>query len=392
MFTKIFEGQTQPVRAERFAKIKEAVQLFADSDGKKGLNPKTFNTVDIAQASFTEAELRRMRNCNDENLAGCIRESVAPVNQTLFSDITQLLVNQGIVEAYKAPKFIGDSLVEVVPSSEDNVQIPGIADIPEAAMQVEEDEEFPTFKVGQDYITTPRSVKIGGKIGVTREALTFDRTGQILSKCAAVGDRCAVNRELRILRTVLGIDNTFSRKGVTRATYASTGGDPRINLLASNPLADWKAFDAALQVFNAMRDDRNVPEPIMVTPNTLIVPQNLVFTAARIMEATQQREATATAATQTYGPNPLRGIMPTVVTSPYIQYLYDLFSVAAKTWFWGDPKAAFGYRQVYPLQVIAAAPGNSAEFDRDVLAQYRASERGVPFVKAPWNMLECTVA
>lgn len=382
MLTGIFEGvKTDADKRQRLATLKEAVRL-------KKVDPKTFDTRDIAEAAFSSKELRALSRSNEAELAEAMRENVAPVNQSLFTNITLLLVNQGVVEGYQSPEYIGDKLVTVMASSDDNVQLPGITPIAETAeSEVPEGEEFPTVKVGEDYITTPRSKKYGLKIGVTKEALFFDRTGQILEQAQAVGERCGTRRELAILRMVLGITNSFSRKGVTRNTYVASA-DPRINQLAANPLLDWHALDKAWQGFNALRDDRAVPEPIAVTAKTLLVPQNLVFQANRIIKATSTREDTAGISgdvTKTYGSNPIpSGMVTEVLSSQWLEWLYQANSLTELSWYIGDFKKAFGYRQVFPLQVIAAAPNSQAEFDRDVVAQFRASERGVPYIKAPW--------
>lgn len=382
MLTGIFEGvKTDADKRQRLATLKEAVRL-------KKVDPRTFDTRDIAEAAYTPAELRKLSRANEAEMAECLRENVAPVNQSLFTNITLLTVNQGVIDGYQSPEYIGDKLCTTLASSEDNVQIPGIQPIAETAeSEVPEGEEFPTVKVGEDYITTPRSKKYGLKIGVTKEALFFDRTGQILEQAQAVGERCGTRRELAILRMVLGITNSFSRKGVTRNTYVASA-DPRINQLAANPLIDWHALDVAWQGFNALRDDRAVPEPIAVTAKQILVPQNLLFQANRVLKASSTREDTAGIsgdATKTYGSNPIpAGMVTEVLTSQWLEWLYQANSLTELSWYIGDFKKAFGYRQVFPLQVIAAAPNAQAEFDRDVVAQFRASERGVPFVKAPW--------
>jgi hypothetical protein len=87
----------------------------------------------------------------------------------------------------------------------------------------------------------------------------------------------------------------------------------------------------------------------------------------------------------TVGPN----IVPNmrVISSPWISKLLvaggSTAANAAKYWYLGQFKKAFKYRTLFPFQV-KAAQHDKDDFERDVIAQFRADERGVPRVVAPW--------
>jgi hypothetical protein len=76
-----------------------------------------------------------------------------------------------------------------------------------------------------------------------------------------------------------------------------------------------------------------------------------------------------------------------VVSSPWISKLLVEAGISAananKHWFLGEFKKAFKYRTLFPFQV-KAAQHDKDDFERDVIAQFRADERGVPRVIAPW--------
>jgi hypothetical protein len=394
--------------------IREAVK-------SKEIDPlRDFKFSEVLEGTCGRDVVDRLKRNDDANVyTGSVWEGVDPVNQTLFTNITQLMVLQGVVQSYESPAYIGNELVEVKASPDDNVRIPGIHQIPLQTTIVAEGEEYPDTGVSEDYIDTPRSAKSGLKIGLTKEAIFFDRTGQLLARCAEVGERVGTGRELRILRTVFGLDNTFSRSGTTRNTYVASA-DPRINKLASNPLTDWTSVQSAWLLFAQMMDDRAIPEPIMVQPKAIIVPVQKFLTAKRIFGADQIRTPSETAdgnnTLQTYSPNPIKDApwgTPKVLTT---QWLYYLLTLAATTnnpggqslqsnslflgaglnseqatnyWYFGDFKKAFKYREVWPLQVITAPANNQAEFEKDIMVQYRASERGTPYIDAPWNVVQC---
>jgi hypothetical protein len=319
-------------------------------------------------------------------------ESVAPVNLSAFTNITGNLIFEGIVESFQAATPIGSLLVKEESARRDGGRDIGFANIDDDTLVVEEGEEYPDMKFGEDYIDIPTSKKRGAKIGLTREAIFFDETGKILDQARAIGERMGTNKEKRILRTVLGLDNTFSRKGVARSTYVASA-DPRINLQTGTPLVDWTSIDSAMNVFNNMNDDRTNPEPINVVPNTILVPQQLEMTAKRIFSATEIRHASSSGNIQTYSGNPLTAT--TIITSPWIKKLLmeagASANVAGARWFYGDFKRAFRYRTLFPL-AFRAAMHDKDDFERDVVAQFRVDERGTPRIVAPWYVAQYDAA
>lgn len=368
-------------------------ELKARFDAKT-LAPEDMSILDIAHATLgAEGVLAMMKDSDSRGSLVRLREEVDPVNLTAFNNITELLVLQGAVRGYQSPAYVGDQLVTPETSKEDNTREPGIDPIGDEAMVVPEGEEYPDVKFGEDYIDIPRSVKRGMKIGLTREMVHFDRTGKVIEAAQAVGGRVGQSKEVRILMTVLGITNTFKRKNVARNTYVLTGGgDPRVNALASNPLVDWTDIDAVNQLFVGMLDDKlPTPEPIAVMPDTILVSPSRALTVQHILNATEVREITNTAARQTNGGNPLGTMKLKPLWSPWFDWvLTNKGGVSAANareyWYMGNFKAAFVYRTIFPFEVRSAPANNPAEFGRDVIAQFRAGERGVAYIREPWQV------
>jgi hypothetical protein len=329
--------------------------------------------------------MRALRNANSDNAFVGVKEAVDPVNLSAFTNITGNMIFEAALASYTAPEFIGNELVTEEKSTRDGGFDTGLAPIDDDAMIVKEGEEFPSVKFGEDYIKIPTSVKRGLKIGITRELVFFDQTGKIIEQAQTIGGRLGTNKEKRILRTVLGIDNGFERKGVARNTYVLTGGgDPRVNAKASTTLTDYTSIDTAMQLFADMNDDRAVGEPISVMPDTMLIPWGLQWTAKRILNATELRVVTNTTNTA-ITPNIVPGMR--VISSPWIGNLLvaagSTAANAAKYWYLGQFKKAFKYRTLFPFQV-KAAQHDKDDFERDVIAQFRADERGVPRIVAPW--------
>jgi len=388
MFTHVFES------AKTDAEIKETTAKVVDAIKAKEILLEKVSIRDVAEATLGVDGLRKMAQSSNEVSFHMVQEAVAPVNLSAFTNITGQLVLQGVYDAYSAPEYIAEKLVTVEASREDNTRTPGLQEIDADAMEVEEGAEYPDVKFNEDYINVPQSKKRGMKIGITREMVFFDRTGMVLEMARSVGENLALNKERRIMDVVLGITNTYVRKGVARNTYVSAtdnANDPRINKI-TQALTDWNSFDVALQTFEAMSNDSTgeAKRPIIVQPKVVLVTQAKWMTARNIVGATQIRVGGATTAanTQTYANSPVDQYE--VITSPWIKRRLVQSGVAAsnadKNWLIGDPKRAFRYRQLFPLQVIAAQHDKDA-FDRDVIAQFRADERGVAYAYAPWYML-----
>ncbi len=322
------------------------------------------------------------------SLQESMKESVDPVKLSVFSNITGQLVAQGAYEAYTDPEFIGEKLVQAESSNEDNTQENGLTPIDEEALTVAEGQEYPSVKFGEDYIQVPGSQKRGMRCALTKEAIFFDRTGKLAEHAAAVGKRVGLSKEHRILRIVLGIDNNHVRQGVARDTYVASA-DPRINKNVTGlELLDYTDLDTAIALFEAYTDDRAVGEPILVNPKTLLVPISHASIARRTMGAVEIVQAITGDGVQNIG-NPYAGKFE-LLTSPWISWLLDIkgglsASQASKRWYLGEPKKAFRYRTLFPFAVTSAALAND-EFERDVVAQWKASERGVAYSRAPWFM------
>jgi hypothetical protein len=387
MFTHVYENAKTPAEIEQIT----ATVLEAIKTGEIKL--EDISLRDVAEATLGAEGIRKLANANNESSFVSVQESVAPVNLSAFTNITGQMVYQGVYQAYSAPEFIGEQLVTTETSREDNTRIPGLAEINEDAIEVEEGGEYPDVKFGEDWIDVPQSKKRGLKIGITREMVFFDRTGQVMDMSRSVGETLGLNKERRIIDLVIGATNTYKRKGVTRNTYVSAVDDPtdpRINEI-TEALTDWTSIDKVMQTFEAMSNDAtgDAKRPIMVTPRVILCTAAKIATVRSILNSTEISTSTNTAGTQTIHSNPVAGMVQPV-TSPWLKRRLVAAGVVSATadtyWYMGDPKRAFRYRTLFPLQVLSAQHDKDA-FERDVVAQFRADERGVAYVYAPWYVV-----
>lgn len=358
------------------------------------LKPSDFSLRELFQYVVSDGfELLEELNPNRPNRMSLLEAGTA-VDTSAFSNITGQIVYTRVMEDYMAPGYIGESLVENIPTSFDGEKIPGITDLGDVVQEIKESERYPTAGVSEFWIETPQTKKRGIIVPVTKEAIFFDRTGDVLRKAGAVGEAMRISKEKRILDTVLGITTSYRRNGGTaQATYGDshTNGDFD-NLAASNALVDWTDIEAALLVFDGLTNP-DTGEPIMVMPTQIIVPSALFFTAKRIVSATEIREGSGAAfaadptdniQTVTISGNPIGNLE--ILSNPYVKARTS----SASTWFIGEFRKAFAYMENWPMTVTEAPVNSEDEFHRDVVAQWKVSERGAPAVLEPRAVVKCT--
>lgn len=310
------------------------------------------------------------------------------VSSTHFTNIIgQLLVNE-VQQAAEGPEFISDQLCTTVstrlPKGE---KIPGLSQIGNEAEAIGEGKPYPLVGFGEDWIETPETIKRGMICPVTREAVVQDLTGLILERARDVAKWIRYNKEIRVLQTCLGITTSYVRRGRAAVqTYDdNTGNHDWDNLAASNALVDWTDIENAELLFDAMLDP-NTGTPIMVRPDTIVVPTALKHTARRILNATEIRfNDAASNSTQTIAANPVAGAY-NIVSSQLVKTVTS----SASTWFLGDFKGAFRYMEVSPITTAQAPVNNELEFSNDIVARFKVSEWGVPAVFEPRKVVKNT--
>lgn len=318
------------------------------------------------------------------------------VDVTAFSNITGQIVYNRLLEFYEAPMFIGSRLVPSTPTTLDGEKIAGIGKIGDDGEVVREGMPIPSVGLQEDFIQTPSTDKKALIIPVTKEAIFFDRTAQIMKVAGSVGEALAWRKEKDILRVILGITNNFNWLGAAYNTYQETPGagwtgvrdaDGSVNAItgATNELQDWTDLETADLLFGDLKDP-NTGEPIVIVPQSLLVPNFKKFTARNILNATEIRETVGT--TETLSSNPLAGAGLAPESSPLVKQLLVAeggltAGQADKTWFLGDFAKAFGYMENWPLTVVQAPSNSEAEFSQDITLRFKASERGVAVVEDP---------
>ena len=353
------------------------------------LKADDFSIRDLAEGLIPDGHqwVRELDPCSGHGMT--VTEAFEGVDATAFLNISGQIVYSKILEAYNQEAFAVSKMIATIPTRLDGEKLPGVTGIADKSFEVAPGMSYPHVGFGEDYIETPSTTKHGFIVPVTKEAIFFDRTHLILSRAAEVGEVLALNKEKRILDTVLGISNTYKWKGEQFNTYYSNGSDPWLNTKSGNALSDLSNVDTAENLLANILDP-NTKEPVLIEPNAVLVMPKKRHTAHRIFYATKYSN-TSDDYTMT-APNPF-GHYKVVASRLALRRL--IASGVAETaandyWFLGNFRKAFAYMENWPITVTHSAAGSEADFNQDIIIRFKASERGTPAVLNPRYVVKCT--
>lgn len=399
---------------------KAMLRLYeAGGKGKPGatlvmeaLNKKKFNIKDVSiKALAIEAMGDQWFESLTPDRTERVRFLESAVDSTAFLNLANVVLSGKVIQEFDEADFnVADQYAET--RSEPYIQSGRDIEVTRTDAKsnvVLEGRSFPRWGLGENWKTYPDTVKRGGIVELTKEAISEDRTGTLLKQAGTVANEVAMEKNERILKVVLGIDdNLYFPQGAAAATY--TASAPRKNLLTGNELVDWTKVDAALLLWAQMAHPVT-GRPVSPPPGErdILVMPSKIATAQYILGATglSVGDADSGSATGiTHGVNPIAGLLSrnglsqTVKASELAYYLLTLAAAsggggvsasdAAKYWFLGSFKRAFVYRENYPLTISTQGAGTPDEFDRDVLFSIKAAERGVMAVQEPRFVIKCT--
>lgn len=377
---------------------RDIVSLFESGD----LKAQDFDLGRLFEACFGWNNFRAVR-ADRSILATQIMEAAGGVSTDAFKNISGQIVYNETLQGYDDEEFTFKKLIPEKQSPYTFEKIAGIPAIGDEVVTRAESEPYSFAGLTQNWIHGPETQSRGLIVPVTREAIFFDRTGQLLTQARDVGRSLGYNREKRAVDCVIDENagavsaalggHRYHWLDTSIATYGDNSGTHTWDNLAgaNGALADWTDVDAMEQLLNQMTDPFT-GEPIMFMGRHLVVAKELEKTALRIREATTLKVVTPGYATSgnptvTEAPNPYAGQFE-VVSSRYVA-----FRMAMDTnYFYGDLTRAFQYFVNFPFQTIQAPSNSHDEFHRDIVMQFRADERGNYGTKEPRAMIKATVA
>lgn len=360
------------------------------------LRPHDFSFRGLFQALVTNRQGTIVGNdvleecCDPRGPQKLLSESAATVDTSHFANVSGLLTVREAMASYQSEEFVFTNMIRTMQSNKQLERMSGVSDLGDQAQIVAEGKSYPTAGITEDWIDLPRMLKRGFIVPVTKEAIFFDETANVLRQASDTGRAFGIGKEKRAIDCVIDENTTAHRykwRGTSYATYQTA--TPWINSATSNGLVDWTDIDAVEQLFANMVDP-NTGEPINVMANTLIVAPQLEATAMRILDALgiayhSSGYPTNAAALATNAPNPVGrsgsrySMRYRIVSSRFLPG-----RLATDTnWFLCNPEKAFVYREGWAATPQQAPMNSEEEFNKDIAFRFKVSEMGAYAVIDP---------
>lgn len=377
---------------QTLADLREAFNRGRDGQ-PGGVRPQDFSIRDLASQFITDRQgepigLSALESfCRGEGLL----EADGALTPSAFATITGQIVNVAVMDGYQLPEFVLSAAVPTIRGNATQARITGVS------MPLEDDkdlvitpgQEYPAVGMGDEYVKTPETSKRGLIIRATKETILQDAGGQILDQARRVGETIGLKKEKALVDYVIGATaSCVIEKRIGDASeqtlnlFYATGESTRYVNSQVNALADWSDIDAAENLFLGITMPGSNEVPVL-TQRDVLTPPQLRSTAARVLNATETRSGTGNIVVAS---NPLGGMGLRQMTSALVYSRLVASGVAAgtaaATWFYGDLARAFRYYENWGLTVEQDSSG-ALSFTHDVMAQYKASEKGTPVVLEP---------
>lgn len=362
--------------------------------------PREVSFRQLAEAimghEFVEEYYHPSGGFNFRTLQEAAIDPTAFVNINTFNLATAGLINAEIMDRFNQPQFIGRNLVRIVPTKMNGQKLIAVARMPtvsKAAKGRLPGEAHGEIGFSEAYQTTPETVEQALKCKVTREAVFFDLTDQVLEEAGMVGHELAYGQEKDIADCVLGVTNSYNRNGTSYNTYQTAS--PWVND-QSNPFSDFQDIDDSRQLFVGMTDPESGKE-ILVEANTILcMPAKEVLFRAKLYApnvqiGTQLNSNFPSVWTQTAN-NPITSIQNyTLATASAIWFnratASDGLALSAANakeyWFNGDFQKAFQWMENWPMTPWMASADELVMKDQGLIAVYGANYRGVAYSREP---------
>ena len=313
------------------------------------------------------------------------------VNSAVFGRITGQIIYTEVMKSFEDEAFVFSQIVPNVPTKFNGEVIPGIGRMGDVAEVIPEGKPYPRAGLNEDWIRTPTTQKRGLMIDLTREAVFFDRTNMLLERAQELGRWLGYNKEIRLIDAFIDENVTTHRYNWKDTAYASyQTSTPWDNVTASCTLVDWTDVDEAEQTLAAILDP-NTGTPILNTPKDLVVTRQNLYTARRIVNATEIEVATPGWAT-TGNPTATKARNPIQNYRIVSSQLLAARMATDTTWYLGDIARMIRYMENFPLQVEQAPVGSGDMWERDIAMSWKAGERGAAVVVEPRVTAKNTVA
>lgn len=390
----------QKIRPEQFSiqELAEAIigpswrQFYDPANGEKMAR---YNTAKSLVESGFPNDSRALMEATGIGI-----DPTAFANVNAFTAVVGGLIEVKILEAFQNPSLIADQLMPAEATKLNGQKVIGTNRIGDKGKRRNPGEAHQRAQFNERWIETPETRENALAVDILKESIFFDLTGDILNVAASVGEELAYRKELEVIDTIIGVNNSFKYNGTAYNTYATSETLGYLND-QSNPMVDWTSIQASMLRFARMKDP-GTGKRILIQPNTILVNPARLATAQLILGANMTETRVAAGATQaTAGTLQIRqtpgnpySSQFTVLSSPLVEQRcteadgLNLSQANADDYWWiMQSGKSFKYMQNYPLTVTQAPSTQYEMLDKGIVATYFANERGIPSVWSPWHIV-----
>lgn len=273
-----------------------------------------------------------------------------------FPTIAGQLISSRMIAGYTDWPDETARLVTVVPSRLKTSNVVGWTNMSGVDL-VTEREDYPQVKPPTEKTKTIKNYKYGGIVDITKEAIFFDQTGELLQQATNMG-RLARKKRMRLIWDAIIDVNATAYGGAD--LYATGNG----NLQAANPLTGDTAWETARARMMAKVDENSEPVWLFGQKPVLIVPSGLLATAEKL-----QKNPTGYPGTANLDVNLAQNQFD-IIVNPYL-------SAASTSWWYGWPWEEFRWEEVWPFEVFSRVGQDTEEgFKADIIQQVKCSFYG----------------
>ncbi|QOR55521.1 MAG: hypothetical protein UMS36scaffold28_11 [Phage 59_13] len=273
-----------------------------------------------------------------------------------FPTIAGQLISSRMIAGYTDWPDETGRLVTVVPSKLKISNVVGWTNMT-GVDRVTEREDYPQAKPPSEKTKTINNYKYGGIVDITKEALFFDQTGELLAQATNMG-RLARKKRMRLIWDAI-IDVNGTAYGGADLYSAGNG-----NEVAANPLTGDTAWETARSHMMAKVDENSEPIWLFGQKPVMIVPSGLLATAEKL-----QKNPTGYAGTANLDVNLAQNQFD-IIVNPYL-------SATSTTWWYGWPWEMFRWEEVWPFEVFSRVGQDTEEgFKADIIQQVKCSFYG----------------
>lgn len=444
-FRKMLGLRTNPKTGRNYVDGKEA-QVSPDEFSLRELTEAFLGHEYLSELhdgppSGSKAQTMAMA-LHESTSARMLMEDVAAVGPSIFQDINAWnatvagLVEVRLLEAYNQAQHIADQFMEVQPTRVNGGKMVGIPYVAPAADVVTPGIEFPTVGMNEMWVWARPNMVYGAKLGLDRNTVVYDLTGELMSKAESIGAGLGYGREYYCGANILGLNNVvpsapYPKPSLTNqigdsfrmnqtidstpnTTYQTSGstGNPNlpqaynyINKTSGGPFTDWTSLQTPRKLLNLMRDPVN-QLPFDTDIRKVWVDPYEFDVALRVLHAQQVLGSTGTPATNYGGLQQGAGsTFPPVLTQganvppgsrllPFSLHTSNIWhqilldsgvseANAEKYFLVGDPQKAFVWRSAWDTRVDQANPSSADLLGRNIVNEWVAQFSGQFVVREP---------